>query len=108
MQNHDAFYSTGKVIEPSFILCPLTLVMISVVSTHLLFQSDFKTHKILLITLLLFAVRNLLEGVRIQTSGLVLHFDAIEDRYSAVYSCEARVNDEEGEQVIRANFELRK
>ncbi|XP_030828965.1 uncharacterized protein LOC593350 [Strongylocentrotus purpuratus] len=51
-------------------------------------------------------VRNLVEGVRIETSGLVLHFDAIEDSYSAVYSCEARVNDEEGEQVIRANFQL--
>ena len=41
-------------------------------------------------------------------SGLVFHFDAVEDRFFGVYSCEARVNDEEGEQVIRANFQLRK
>ncbi|XP_030827887.1 uncharacterized protein LOC115919137 isoform X2 [Strongylocentrotus purpuratus] len=52
-------------------------------------------------------VRNLVEGVRFLPSGLVLHFDAVEDRFSGVlYSCEARVNDEDGEQVIRANFQL--
>ncbi|XP_030834548.1 uncharacterized protein LOC100892938 [Strongylocentrotus purpuratus] len=51
-------------------------------------------------------VRNLVEGVRILPPGLVLHFDAVEDRFSGIYSCEARVDDEEGEQVIRATFQL--
>ncbi|XP_030843396.1 uncharacterized protein LOC100891103 [Strongylocentrotus purpuratus] len=64
------------------------------------------TGKILLITLLLFTVRQLVEGVRILPTGLVFHFDAIEDSFFGVYSCEVRVNDEEGEQVIRANFQL--
>ena len=70
--------------------------MISVVYKHLSFQSDFKSHTILLISLLLFAVRNLVEGVRFLPSGLVLHFDAVEDRFSRVLS---RGQDEEGEQV---------
>eukprot|EP00057_Strongylocentrotus_purpuratus_P007913 XP_011662387.1 PREDICTED: coagulation factor X isoform 1 [Strongylocentrotus purpuratus] len=51
-------------------------------------------------------VRQLVEGVRILPTGLVFHFDAVEDSFFGVYSCEVRVNDEEGEQVIRANFQI--
>ena len=50
----------------------------------------------------------LMDGVRILPSGLVFHFDAIVEEFAGAYSCVARLDDGEGEQVIRADFQIRK